>query len=492
MTRLAACWILVLALAGALRFHDLGQRPLHADEATGARITGRALEGQGYRFDPTHYHGPVLHRLGQLASLAAGHRRWADMEITPLRAVTAGAGLLTVALPLFGVRRYGQPAMLFAALLLATSPMLVYYSRMFIHETLLALFGLLVFAQLSLRRHLWLIGLWAGLMWATKETFVISLAAWAAAAFACWLLLGKNRPHPRELLRRHGRDAALGLAVFLLVSIGFYTDGFRHGRGAWDAVHTYFVYHPTEGHEKPFAWYLQLLGLSETRGGLWWWTGAPLLLAILTAVRSLSPRSPNPATVRFLAIATLLHLLAYSVISYKTPWLMVLPLAHILLLAGLSVAFFPKRPALRVAAGLGLAGVIAWQLVQTVRSSFQFPTEARNRFAYVPTSPDIAGLTPWLEQLDAAQPDLPLQPILVVGSDYWPLPWYLRRYEQVGFYPEPPAEIDRMPLVFATGDLTEQLIATHVPVPRGLRDGLPITVWVRSDFWDASVQKSHD
>ncbi len=471
----------MLALAGWLRFHDPGSRPLHADEATGARITARALEG-GYRFDPVHYHGPVLHRLGQLASLAAGHRRWAEMEIAPLRAVTATAGLLLAALPLLGIRRFGHGPMLLAALLLATSPLLVYYSRMFIHEILLALFGGLVLAQLALGRHLWLIGLWAGLMWATKETVVISLLAWSSAALACWLLLGKARPHPLALLRRHGRDLATGLVLFLLVALAFYTDGFRHGRGAIDAIRTYFVYHTVEGHDKSPAWYLQLLGFPEKLGGLWWWTGGPLLLALIATFVQPSPSKT------FLALSAFFHFLIYSLFTYKTPWLMALPLAHVLLLGGMTVPLLRSPRPRQLAAAMALTLMVAWQLLQAHRAAFQFPSESRNRLAYVPTSPDISTLEAWLEKLDASQPDLPLQPIAVIGSDYWPLPWYLRRYGQVGYYPEAPASLERLPLVFAIGDLTDILATTHVPVPRGLRDGVPVTAWVRTDFWDASTR----
>lgn len=476
-TGLALVWMLVLALAGVLRFHDLDDRPVHADEATGARLVARALD-DSYRFDPTHYHGPVLHRLGQLAASATGSHHWADLEILPLRAVTALAGLLVVALPLLGVRRFGHGPMLLAALFLATSPLLVFYSRMFIHETLLALFGGLVLAQLALNKHLWLAGLWLGLMAATKETFAISLLAWSLAATACWLLAGKDRPSLPSLLHRHRRDLSTGLVLFFIVTLAFHTDGFRHWHGATDSIRTFFVYHPVSGHEKPPSYYLQLLGFPEKLGTYWWWTGAPLLLALVTLIRSFGP--PASAGIRFVGISALLHLLIYSLIPYKTPWLMVLPLVFLCLLAGFSIT--PLRtPASKAVFATLFAAILSWQLVQTCRANFT--ATSRNPFAYVPTSPDLADLPAWLDRLEAARPDLP---IAVVGESYWPLPWYLRDRPQTGYWPEPPADLGSYSLVLSTSDLTETLSATHIPVPRGLRDQVLLTAWVRHDLWQAS------
>ena len=494
MKSLIAAWILLLALAGALRFHDLGSRPLHADEATGARITARAQEG-GYRFDPTHYHGPTLHRLGQFAGSLAGQHRWAEMEILPLRTITAIAGLLIVAAPLLGVRRFGHGPMLLAALLLATSPLLVYYSRMYIHESLLAVFGVLLLAQLALGKHLWLVGLWLGLMFATKETFVISLAAWSLAAALCWLFLGKGRPSLSALWKSHRRDLLLGIAVFVFSSLLFYTDGFLHWRGAADAIRTYFIYETSDAHHKPPFWYLQSLALPEKIRAHWWWTGAPLLLALLGARRLIRPHAPVGSTtpspgrspLLFLSLAAAFHLIFYSAIGYKTPWLMLLPLAHLCLLGGFAIPGNRRRFA-RPAFMAVLTAMISWQLVQTCRASFEFPTDSRNPFAYVPTSPDINELEPWLQQLEDAQPELPLEPIAVVGADYWPLPWYLRHYEKVGYYAEPPDSLERLPLILATSDLTDSLIATHIPIPRGLRENFPLTAWIRQDLWQDFIK----
>lgn len=166
------CWVGVLSLAAHLRFQQLDQRPFHADEATGAGITAGQLESGNYHFDPTHYHGPILSQLGARAARLNGENSWNAFTKFTLRQVPAVTGCLLVLVPLLGRRRFGDAPMLVAALALATSPLLVYYSRMYIHEILLALFGLLAIFQVAVHKRWWPVGFWVGLMFATKETFV--------------------------------------------------------------------------------------------------------------------------------------------------------------------------------------------------------------------------------------------------------------------------------------------------------------------------------
>lgn len=485
-------WTLLLLAAALLRFADLGSRPLHADEATGARIAAKAMESGEFRFDPLHYHGPTLHRSGQVFAMASGARDWASLEIAPLRAVTALAGLLICALPLWGVRKFGHGPMWLAAALLAASPLMAYYSRMFIHEILLVLCGLAALGQAVLSKRFWPAGLWLGLMFATKESFVISLLAWTPAAVITWAAAGEKRMPAREILRRYGRDFGIATIAGLVLAMAFYTDAFRHWQGAVDAVRTYFVYDTVDGHDKPFGWHFELLGIPEKRGGLWWWEGGILIMAVVALAgsfrRDAMPEQARHA-VRFLALSFAGHLLIYSLFAYKTPWLMLLPWAHVCLLAGFAATlkvFQSSRGRLILAAASAV--LIAWLGLQSWRACFRFPSEDRNRYAYVPTSPDLRDIDAWIAEIDASQPELSIEPIGVIGAEnYWPLPWYLRKYKLVGYWAEPPPSLERLPLVFATSDLTDTLSATHVPIPRGLRSGVMVTVWIRQDFWRSFV-----
>jgi len=132
-------WIGIVILSLTLRLQNLEKRPIHADEATGARILARQLAGEDYQFDPQHFHGPLL----SLSSLPIARSRsetsWSELSTTTLRLGAVIAGLLVVFTPLLWRRSIGPWGALAAAALLASSPLMVYYNRMYIHESLLTL-----------------------------------------------------------------------------------------------------------------------------------------------------------------------------------------------------------------------------------------------------------------------------------------------------------------------------------------------------------------
>jgi uncharacterized protein (TIGR03663 family) len=487
------CWICLIAAGAWLRFEDLGKRPFHADEATGARITAKRLESGGVGFDPKHYHGPLLSGSAMPLCRWNEQTRWQDLRKSTLRTIPAAAGTLLLLLPLLGRRRFGDPAMLFAAACLATSPLLVYYSRMFIHESLLVLLGMAVPWFLPDRRRWWLAGVLTGLMFATKETFAISVLAWTGAALL--LAWEKRGLIDRAALLRAWRECRLPAAVAVtaaaLASMFFYTGGFRNPQGAVDAIRTFFVYETVGGHDKPFFYYFQLLALPEKAGGRWWFE-TPLLVAALVAYAGtfrsgwFPPQSRD--AVRFLSYSAAGHFLIYSLIGYKTPWLACLPWAHVAVVAGFAVAPLAGRGLAGSLAALLFAAACLVPQVKVSRNAVGcLASDVRNPYAYVPTRMDVERLEDWLVRLREVVGGPALEPVAVAGADYWPLPWYLRSFGRIGYWPEPVPAMREMPLVLAmpeTADAMAELLGdTHAALPRGLRPDVPVMLFVRNDLW---------
>lgn len=492
------CWMLVIATGIFLRFDDLSSRPFHADEATGARITAKRMEKDGGTFDPKHYHGPMLADLAMPICRMMGETGWRDMSKGSLRTLTAVAGSLVLLVPLLWRRRFGDAPVLLAAALLATSPLLVYYSRMFIHESLLVLFGMLTLVLLTHRPIAGLTGLMMALMFATKESFAISIIAWSGAA--AFLVLENRRQLTRQAWlagwREHRKSIGISFAVAGLVSLLFYTHGLRHLQGAVDAVRTYFVYETVEGHDKPFFYYLHLFAIPFKSGGVWW-HGTPVVMLALAAYAFtfLPSATAGKKSIRFIAYASAFHVLIYSLIAYKTPWLACLPWAHVCILAGCAFWNVAKRPlGIRILIAALAVAAIATQFQQSRRAIGRYASDERNPFAYVPTRRDAEALETWLAQLRAKAGDAALEPVAVVGSDYWPLPWYLRQFDQIGYWQSPAPEIIKLPIVFAmpatTAGVAEILKDTHMPLPRGLRTGVPLHVFVRNDVWNQWMEAS--
>jgi uncharacterized protein (TIGR03663 family) len=486
-------WISVIVTGAFLRFDDLAKRPFHADEATGSRITARRMESGNSQFDPKHYHGPLLGDLAIPLCKLRGETGWREMRKSTLRLVPAIAGTLLLFLPLLWRRRCGDGPMLLAAALLASSPLLVYYSRMFIHESLLVLFGMLALVSLTRKSRWGIPGFLIGLMFATKESFAISMIAWTGAGVLIALENWKSFDREKSLAawREYRVPVAVSLLAAAVTAFGFYTGGFRHPQGAIDAVRTFFVYETVEGHDKSFGYYFQLLAVPKKSAGVWWFE-TPVLILALIACASTFRRDPEAAksrfTIRFIAYAAVGHFLIYSLIAYKTPWLACLPWAHVCLLAGFAVAGFSgHRLPLKTALAVLAAACLVTQFQLTRRATGRFASDDRNPYAYVPTRGDIEKLESWLEQLRKVSPNDSLEPVGVVGGDYWPLPWYLRSFEQIGYWQDPPEVLEKLPLVFAMPDSAEAVMIalekSHVALPRGLRAGVPVQVLVRNDIW---------
>ncbi|MEC8332906.1 MAG: hypothetical protein VXZ83_02150, partial [Verrucomicrobiota bacterium] len=136
-------WIVVAFIALCLRLHNLGDNPVHFDEATGASILGKALSGENPRFDPNHFHGPLLRESSIPIAQLRGENDWRSLNIETLRLGPAIAGCLLCFTPLLWLGILKPKSALATGALLATSPLTVFYSRLYIHESWLALFGML-------------------------------------------------------------------------------------------------------------------------------------------------------------------------------------------------------------------------------------------------------------------------------------------------------------------------------------------------------------
>ena len=437
---------LLAALALWLRTHDLARRPMHADEANQGVKTGELVEAGRYAFDPRDHHGPTLYYLAAVAAAVRGQASLAALDETTLRLVPALAGALAVPLLVILARRrepggpgLSGPAALAAGAFLALAPPAVYYSRYFIQETLLATATLAVAVAL---RCWWHSGLtrWAvaagtgvGLMQATKASTPLFLGLAAIA----WLL---TRAAARPASARPGRDLLAGLGAAALTAALLYSSFGTHWAGLRDALSVYLhallrfgAEAPPTGHEKPWPYYLQLLGWSRSGGLLWHQAG---LSALALAGLAVAARRRDPL-LRGVAIYGLLILAAFSAFPYKTPWHAVHFVVPAAFLAGAALDALGRRragPALASAAAL----LVAFSLGQQARlTSFLRPADGRNPWAYVHSSSDVLKIRPLAEAARAARPGEPLR---VISEEYWPLPWYLRGLPDVGYWTEAPAD----------------------------------------------------
>ena len=144
MTRASAAALVAVALAAglALRLARLDVRPMHHDEANQAVKFGALVERSQYRYDTHDHHGPTLYYLTLPAAWLRGQATLASLDERTLRAVPAVFGAATILLLPLLTSGIGRTAVASAAVLMALSPAMVFYSRMYIQESMFACFAL--------------------------------------------------------------------------------------------------------------------------------------------------------------------------------------------------------------------------------------------------------------------------------------------------------------------------------------------------------------
>ncbi len=463
---------------------------MHTDEAINAYITGELLAGENFHYDPRDRHGPALFIVAEPLVKLIGAKNFSGLTETQLRLSTVFTGTATVLLFGAGVEIFGFIPCLVAALLLAFAPLPVYYNRYFIHETLFvaATLGLILSGWRAIQKKSLssaaLAGGNAALMLACKETAVIHFFALAVALLvASFGTPGTGPARPNDGLKPVGtapgapflKIILTAFAVFIFTLVLLFTWGGKDWAALADlfrAIPNFTARAGGEGHEKPFWYYTRLLAVG--------WSGAAILaVAAIGFFRAIQ----KPASgARFaMAVYALLVFVIYSAIPYKTPWLALnfwLPLA---LLAGIAIEwlwfafakFFARAVILIFIAGTGFLTAH-----DTEKWVFKIPADGKNPYAYAHTGEDLLRLPERLAEL-SRQDKIPNPRIAMVAADPWPLPWYLRKFSQAGFW-QPGQETGAADYFITTTDVSGQLaerLKDFRPEFFGARPNVLLILW---------------
>ncbi|HVR97447.1 MAG TPA: flippase activity-associated protein Agl23 [Thermoanaerobaculia bacterium] len=468
------------AVALLLRLLSLDLAPLHHDEGVNAWFMGRLLGGIPFKYDPAHYHGPFLYYM--LAPL----QKVFGTSPTALRMPVAFVSALLVPLLVPLRRRLGLAGITGAAWLIAVSPSLVYYGRDLIHETFLVFFtlALLVSASLFLetRREHWLLLASACLasLFTIKETAALTVGTLVLA-----LALASRGEGEKNRLRRWGitpGGALRAALVFGAVYILFFSSFFANRGGIADSFRAYLLWVGTgvkgAGHEKPWTYFLEALLRFETLA---------LLGAVLGGALAFRRRHVFGM---ICALWTAGQLAVYSVIPYKTPWLVlniVLPAA---LTSGVFVQELARRPLPGwVCAALtgGLILALAVTAARAIQVSFLRYDDDRLMIVYVPSHRDFKKLVAQVHEAAARAPAGDPASLKIFTKNLWPMPWYFRDFRKARLWDHVPSRPDGDILIFDPKQ--ERLLRSHVRQRYNryeyfLRPRLPLVVYVAERLWE--------
>jgi uncharacterized protein (TIGR03663 family) len=501
--------IVILLVAAGLRLYDLNLVPLHHDEGVNGNFLVRLVREGAYQYDPANYHGPTLYYFAALIPwitkilFGTSARETYGLTTFTIRLIPALFGIGTIVLVFLLRRKLGTVATLAAGLMLAVSPGAVYLSRYFIHETLFVFFtlGIVVAAVwfYEERNSSYLIpaAASAALLGATKETAFISVGVLLIALVLTVVYMSINR---RGQARRY-REAeglsritepfggttsfvtsiALALIVFLALWLLFYSSFFTNNKGISDSLETFNIWTRTgsTAHEHPR--YMYLLWLR--------WQESPLLFlgAIGAAIAVLKPRNSHAL---FCGLWSFGLIAAYSLIPYKTPWLVLNFLIPLALISGHTIQeiYEMDQRQLRLASAILVIalGIATYQSIKLNFINYDNDNE-KNVYVYAHTTRPLLDLVKQVEQI-AKENQGGQTGITIVSPDYWPLPWYFRNFSRVGYFGAMAASSE--PIIIANqnqevevetnfGELYRQVPSNAEDGAFELRPGVRLLLYVR-------------
>ena len=423
----------ILLVAAFFRFAWLDLKPPHHDEGVVAFMSEQIVARGYYAYDPTNYHGPLPFYLSFVSQRLFGR------TIFAMRMPVVMLSMLSVGLILAYREYFKEKAMQWAALAMAVSPTPVYFGRQCAHEAgfmffnVLTVFGVIGLSRGGARRDLWATGLGLAGMVLCKETYAIHVFAVLLAIPALWVV-GKMWPPLVEPLAP--RTWKMGDVMRVTcVSVGlvlfFYSGTFMDWKGVaglWTTWQSWVGRGLAEDAQgKPWHYYFQLLAEYE-------WT---VLLGIVAALLALTPGTRRET--RLIALIGLAGACGYSIVSYKTPWLIMSWSWPFYILFGLGVVAAEKNVGRRfanVATGLVvlLMAAKSWSLnfhnYAPRGDTFPYPES----YAYVQALDDLHKITDPLDALVALDPANQHISGAMIGGEQFPLPWMLGQFWRFGWY----------------------------------------------------------
>jgi uncharacterized protein (TIGR03663 family) len=491
--------VLILLLAALVRLAYLDLKPPHFDEGINGWFCDQMTKNGYYSYDPTNYHGPFHFYILFVSLKLIGRNLWA------LRLPVVLASLVAIFWIFLFRPFFSRAVCCLAALGMAISPGFIFYDRYSIHESWMVLFlivtfwGILGISTSREPRYFWgfLMGLTGMIL--TKETYIIHLAAFAAAG--CLTLIWSRFRKEKPLDRPSGKLPARHIVAAILVGAGlivfFYSGNLRNWNGLAGLYETFLPWTKTgidaAGHGKPDFDLFPLLPAFLTKipilGGFanlklnWYWVRLFLdyewlaFAGLLFSVRFFFGGQP---ALRYLALYGLGALFAYSIVPYKTPWCVVSIAWPFLFLGAALIEFVAQRFHRLVAVLVSLPLFVqgAWESYDLNFVRYDNPKE---RYVYVQTVREYHTFVDPILEKGAKDPASKGQMSgIVLLSSYFPIPWVLGDFQNIGYYTKEDGWPDKIDADFIAveadkADLLEKRLKDrYFKADFHLRDGMDL------------------
>lgn len=488
-----------------IRDFNMLNRATHADESEQATTSLKLFSTGQYYYNPNGPHGPTLHYWTNLIQKISGKHEEADLCIIDLRKDTLPFFILILCAYILFSPLIGRMSSWGACACFSLSGLACIYSTYFIHEILFASF---VFCATAATWFFILkpsatisaiAGAFTGLAFATKETSVISFVSLALSLTVSICLFPDLRKKAKFVFSspRCVLWGASFLGAFALCFIPLLSSFGTNPRGVFDFIASYRCHFLAKSadlaHESSpyFYWLLTTLQMSEgARFG-----ELPIAILSLFGFSHASLKlyrgnySKNVECVCFLALNALFGIIILSFLTYKTPWLILSPITFACAVAGYGISVLSRIKnrwiwtlALTVLILLGF-----WQYKLDINAAVRYHSDPRNPFIYSHTVSDAAKLKNRIVEIGrVVQKGDSLPVAFVMEESPWPMPWLLRRYENVGYWTKSvPDNLEIFDVIVTDYRTNERVLKclghpdNYVHELYGLRKNLILNVYIK-------------
>ena len=269
----------------------------------------------------------------------------------------------------------------------------------------------------------------------------------------------------------------VGVLSAAFISTLFYSSFFTNMSGVADSFLTYKSYLTKAGgnefHIHSWYYYLERLLYFKSGDGPVWSEGFIVILAavgfVLAAAKKVAA-GVNVFLARFFAFYTLIMLVVYSAVAYKTPWCCLGFMHGMIILAGVAMQAIVDNAKGRLVrsfvwvvfiAGLGHLAF------QSYLGCYKYDSSPVNPYVYAHTSRDVFKMVDKVKQaalLSGYGDDLAIG-VVCSNSDYWPLPWYFRPFNNVAWESEMNFSRQAEPVIIISPDLQNDLMKKLYELP---------------------------
>jgi predicted membrane-bound mannosyltransferase len=241
-----------------------------------------------------------------------------------------------------------------------------------------------------------------------------------------------------------------------------------------------------------------MLGFSQYGSGPVWSEAMVMAAALIGGFSSFTTKVKSrkeAAFIRFVMLFTLIATIVFSLIPYKTPWNIIPFYLGMLILAGSGISFVldscPKMWLKSTAMVIIILGIfhLGWQ---SWRANFKYYADPQNPYVYAQTSTDFLNLVQRTKDIAKIHPEHKHMLIKVIADPHqmWPLPWYLREFEKVGYWTEAKkaGKIQGTPVIISSVEQTQNLLPLikdqYLSEFYGLRHEVLLSIHIRLDLWN--------